>query len=791
MKLSESWLREWVNPDLDTAGLTEKLTNAGLEVDGVEPVAGDFSGVVIGLVKSVTPHPDADKLRITQVDVGDAELLDIVCGASNVREGLKVPVAVIGAVLPGNFKIKKAKLRGVPSFGMLCSSKELGMTESADGLMELAADAPVGIDIREYFNLDDQAIEIDLTPNRSDCLSVAGIAREVGVLTSTDVTFVDCQPVNAAHTQTFDIKVESTDGCPRYMGRVVTGVDASVETPLWMREKLRRSGIRSLNPVVDVTNYVMLELGQPMHAFDLSKLDTAITVRMANSAEKLTLLDGQDIELNVDTLVIADNSQALAIAGVMGGKDSGVKPQTRDIFLESAFFSPEMIAGKARGYGLHTDSSHRFERGVDPELAEKAMERATALLMSIVGGEAGPVVAVTDNEHLPKEKEILLRAARIERVLGLALPASAVEEQLTRLGLTVTTVDQGWQVKVPSFRFDISIEVDLIEELGRLYGYDRLPQTRPVGTVLTSNITETQTPVERCQSLLVDRGYFEAITYSFVEPKLHALLADKALKPITLANPISTDLSEMRTSLWPGLIQALMYNANRQQSRVRLFEVGRVFKGDLEQMTQARHLGGVVFGSQHPEQWAEKQRAVDFYDVKADVEALLSLSGGQVHFETAQHEALHPGQSAQIFKEGVAIGWIGALHPKLRDELDISGAVYLYELSLDELLKSTIPSFSALSKFPTIRRDLALVVDDSVSSGKIHHCLRGIDSDILKSIQLFDVYSGDGVELGKKSLAIAFHLQHNERTLTDEEVDAVMETVTDTLVSSVGATVRS
>jgi phenylalanyl-tRNA synthetase beta chain len=475
----------------------------------------------------------------------------------------------------------------------------------------------------------------------------------------------------------------------------------------------------------------------------------------------------------------------------MGGKDSGVKPQTRDIFLESAFFSPEMIAGKARGYGLHTDSSHRFERGVDPELAAKAMERATALLMSIVGGEAGPVVAVTDNEHLPKEKEILLRAARIERVLGLALPASEVEEQLTRLGLTLTTVEQGWQVKVPSFRFDISIEVDLIEELGRLYGYDRLPQTRPVGTVLTSNITETQTPVERCQSLLVDRGYFEAITYSFVEPKLHALLADKALKPITLANPISTDLSEMRTSLWPGLIQALMYNANRQQSRVRLFEVGRVFKGDLEQMTQARHLGGVVFGSQHPEQWAEKQRAVDFYDVKADVEALLSLSGGQVHFETAQHEALHPGQTAQIFKEGVAIGWIGALHPKLRDELDISGAVYLYELSLDELLKSTIPSFSALSKFPTIRRDLALVVDDSVSSGKIHHCLRGIDSDILKSIQLFDVYSGDGVELGKKSLAIAFHLQHNERTLTDEEVDAVMETVTDTLVSSVGATVRS
>ncbi|MCX4186495.1 phenylalanine--tRNA ligase subunit beta [Methylophaga sp. OBS4] len=791
MKFSEKWLREWVNPELDTTALVEKLTQAGLEVDAVEPVAGEFSGVLVGQVKSVVPHPDADKLRLCQVDVAADELLDIVCGAANVREGLKIPVAVIGAVLPGNFKIKQAKLRGVPSFGMLCSSKELGLAESADGLMELADDAPVGQDFRQYLDLDDKSIDIDLTPNRSDCLGVAGIAREVGVLTSEDVAHVDCAEVPAAVDRQFTVNVAAPQACPRYLGRVIENIKPQAETPLWMQERLRRSGLRSLGPVVDVTNYVMLELGQPMHAFDLDKLSGAITVRLAKAGEKLSLLDGQEIETQADTLLITDDSGPLALAGIMGGEGSGVTSGTQNLFLEAAFFSPEAIAGKARAYGLHTDSSHRFERGVDPELTILAMQRATALLLDIVGGKAGPVTEKTSAADLPKSATIHLRADRIKRVLGLELDAQQVTEQLTRLGLMLDKVADGWQVKVPSFRFDLAIEVDLIEELGRLYGYDKLPQTRPQGTVLTSQISEHTTDTERLQTLLVDRGYFEAITYSFVDPKPQQLLAENDLAPIKLANPISADLSVMRTSLWPGLVQALVYNANRQHERVRLFEVGRVFKGDLNHIEQHRQIGGLIYGNRYPEQWSQPQREVDFFDIKADVEALLSVGGGEINFKAEQHSALHPGQSARVYKGGQAIGWLGALHPKLNKPLDINGKVYVFELNLSAVLQAQVPEFEALSRFPAIRRDLALLVDESVTAGQIEHCLQGIDSDILKSIQLFDVYTGEGVELGKKSLAVAFHLQHGERTLTDEEVDALMQTVIVTLEQNVGAAIRS
>lgn len=791
MKFSEKWLREWVNPDLDTAALVEKLTNAGLEVDAVEPVAGDFSGVLVGQVKSVEPHPDADKLRLTKVDVGQAELLEIVCGASNVREGLKVPVAVVGAVLPGDFKIKKAKLRGVPSFGMLCSSKELGLTESADGLMELADEAPVGENFRAYLGLDDVSIDIDLTPNRSDCLGVAGVAREVGVLTSTDVCQVNCDEVKASSDKTFPVKVAATAECPRYLGRVIENINPQAETPVWMQEKLRRSGLRSLGPVVDVTNYVMLELGQPLHAFDLDKLNNGINVRLSQAGDKLTLLDGQEIDVQSDTLLIADEKGPLALAGIMGGEQSGVTETSQNLFLEAAFFTPDAIAGKARAYGLHTDSSHRFERGVDPELAQQAMQRATALLLDIVGGEAGPVTEVVSDKDLPSTASIHLREDRIKRVLGISLEAAEVSDQLNRLGLALTRVEDGWQVTVPSFRFDLAIEVDLIEELGRLYGYDRLPETRPQGTVLTSNITERLTQLERLQNLLVDRGYFEAVTYSFVEPKLQSLLAEDDLAPIKLANPISADLSVMRTSLWPGLVQALVYNANRQHERVRLFEVGRVFKGDLDKIEQERRIGGLIYGDQDAEQWSEKAREVDFFDAKADVEALLDITGGDIHFQAETHPALHPGQTARIYKNGVAIGWLGALHPKLQKPLDVNGRVYLFELSLSAVLLAQIPEFTALSKYPAIRRDLALVVDEAVTAGQIENCLSAIDSDILKSFQLFDVYTGDGVELGKKSLAMAFHLQHSDRTLKDDEVDALIKTVTDSLEQSVGATIRS
>jgi phenylalanyl-tRNA synthetase beta chain len=793
MKFSEKWLREWVNPEVDTATLVAQLTLAGLEVDAVEPVAGDFSGVVVGQVVSVEPHPDADKLRCCKVDVAGDELLSIVCGASNVREGLKIPVAVVGSVLPGNFKIKKAKLRGVESFGMLCGASEIGLVDNVKGLMELADDAPVGTDLREYLDLDDVSIDVDLTPNRSDCLGIAGIAREVGVLTGCDLTQWPDETITENSTKTVTVNVDSPADCPRYVGRVIENINVKAETPLWMQEKLRRSGLRSLGPVVDVTNYVMLELGQPMHAFDLDRLTGGITVRTAKQDEKLTLLDGQEVTVLDNTLVIADDSAPLALAGIMGGEASSVTDDTKHLFLEAAHFNPLVIAGRARGYGLHTDSSHRFERGVDPELPRVAIERATALLLTIVGGDAGPITEKVSESDLPKTQLITLRADRIKRVLGIAIEPASVEDQLTRLGLTVTAAENdSWLVTVPSFRFDIAIEVDLIEELGRLYGYDKLPETRPQGTVLTADISEHSLATHRLQSLLVDRGYQEAITYSFVDPEIQKYLAIEGEQGIALANPISADLSVMRTSLWSGLIQAMVHNLNRQHDRVRLFEVGRSFRGTQDDVEQHRQIAGVLCGSRYAEQWSEQQRPVDFFDAKADVEALLDLGRqGDIRFVAEQHPALHPGQSARIYKDDVAIGWIGALHPRLNKPLDLNVRVYVFELALTPVLDAHIPSFESLSRFPANRRDLALLVDSATTAGEIDHCLQGVKSDILKSIQLFDVYIGDGVEDGKKSIAIAFNLQHAERTLTDEEVDELMQTITQRLEQHVGAVIRS
>ncbi len=791
MKFSEKWLREWVNPAFDTDTLVAKLTQAGLEVDAVTSVAGDFQGVLVGQVKSVKPHPDADKLRVCEVDVAGNELLHIVCGAANVCEGLKIPVAVIGAVLPGNFKIKQAKLRGEPSFGMLCSAKELGLAESSEGLLELAADAPVGQDIRKYLDLDDQSVEVDLTPNRSDCLGVAGIAREVGVISQTDVTAPDMPTVTPVNDATLPVTVSAASACPRYIGRVIRGINPQAKSPLWLQEKLRRSGLRSLGAIVDITNYVLLELGQPMHAFDLAKISGGIEVRFAAKGESLTLLDGQTIELQDASLLITDNNGPLALAGIMGGQASAVGDNTVDIFLESAFFAQDAIAGQARSYGLHTDSSHRFERGVDPELAKQAMERASQLIITIAGGQPGPVIEQTSAADLPKPAQITLRADRIKRVLGISLPADDVAEKLSRLGLQVSAIENGWQVEVPSFRFDLAIEVDLIEELGRLYGYDQLPQTRPEVSVLPGQISEHQLQTERLQDLLVDRGYFEAITYSFVDPNLHQHFAVSELAPIPLANPISADLSVMRQSLWPGLVQALSYNLNRQQDRVRLFEIGRVFNGDKTAIVQELRLGGLVYGDIVAEQWADKSRKADFYDAKADVEALLMLSGGEITFVADEHPALHPGQTARIMENGQPIGWLGALHPKLNKPLDINGRVFVFELALSAVLNAQVPEFSGVSRYPAIRRDLALVVEQSVTGGQIEHCLKSIDSDILKAFQLFDVYTGDGVEHGKKSIAIAFRIQHGERTLTDDEVDALMTQVRDNLQSSLGAVIRA
>ncbi|RZI74351.1 MAG: phenylalanine--tRNA ligase subunit beta, partial [Pseudomonas sp.] len=631
MKFSEQWLRGWVSPQVSRDELVARLSMAGLEVDSVTPAAGVFSGVVVGEVLSTEQHPDADKLRVCQVSNG-AETFQVVCGAPNVRPGLKIPFAMIGAALPGDFKIKKAKLRGVESNGMLCSQAELQVGEGNDGLMELPADAPVGQDVRVYLELDDASIEVDLTPNRGDCLSVAGLAREVGALYDAVVTRPQVAVVPAVHDEVRPVDVIASAACPRYLGRVIRNVDLSRPTPLWMVERLRRSDVRSIDAVVDITNYVMLELGQPLHAFDLAEINGGIRVRMAEEGEKLVLLDGQEVSLRADTLVIADHQRALAIAGVMGGEHSGVSATTRDIFLESAFFDQIAVAGKARSYGLHTDASHRYERGVDWQLAREAMERATGLLLEITGGEAGPVIETVSDQHLPSVEPIILRAERIEQMLGMKMDAAEIERLLTALGLTVAPhASEQWRVEVPSHRFDITLEVDLIEELARLHGYNRLPVRYPQARLAPQPRAEAQSDLPALRRLLVARGYQEAITYSFIDQKWFELFSP-GVEPLLLANPISADMSAMRSSLWPGLVKSLQHNLNRQQDRVRLFESGLRFVGQLEGLKQEPMLAGVICGSRLPEGWAQGRDVVDFFDVKADVEAVLGFAGAQDDF---------------------------------------------------------------------------------------------------------------------------------------------------------------
>jgi len=792
MKFSEQWLREWVNPSIDTDALVAQVTMAGLEVDSVEPVAGMFSGVVVAEVLEAEQHPNADKLRVCRVNTG-TDRVQVVCGAPNARVGIKVAFAQVGAVLPGDFKIKKAKLRQVESFGMLCSNAELGLSDEHDGIIELAADAPVGIDVRDYLGLNDQIIEVDLTPNRGDCLGIVGLAREVGVLNKLAVSAVACDPVVATTDDLFAVEVQAPEACPRYVGRVIRNVDLTAATPLWMAERLRRSGIRSIDAVVDVTNYVMLELGQPMHAFDLAQLKGGILVRMATVGEKLTLLDGQELSLSPDSLVIADQQRPLALAGVMGGEDSGVSESTRDIFLESAFFSPLAVAGKARSYGLHTDSSHRFERGVDPELQRRAAERATALLLSIVGGEAGPLVEVASDAFLPKVAKIRLRAERIRKVLALDLPAVEVEEILSRLGMVVTPAENdSWDVTVPTYRFDISLEEDLLEELARIYGYNRLPVCSSTATLALRPSPETRRGLPELRRLLVARGYQEAITYSFVEPKLQQLF-DPENEPVALANPISADMAVMRTTLWPGLAKALQHNQHRQQTRVRMFESGMRFVPTADGLQQDQVLAGVVYGSRYAEGWTAKREPVDFYDVKGDVEALLAAGGdlASYRFVPAPHPALHPGQSASIERNGEPVGFVGALHPSHCDALDLSGPVFLFELSLAVVRQGVLPAFRPLSKYPETRRDLALLVDQSVVVAGLLELVREQAGEWLSNLTLFDVYAGEGIENGKKSLALGLTWQHPSRTLTDEEISSVFNAIVTAAQQRFDAALRS
>ncbi|GAA0202327.1 phenylalanine--tRNA ligase subunit beta [Kangiella japonica] len=792
MKFSEQWLREWVNPEISTQELVDKLTMAGLEVDGFEYLGDSFSGVVVGEIVAAEQHPDADKLQVCTINVGDAsdEELQIICGAPNARKGIKVAVAMIGAVLPGDFKIKKAKLRGVHSFGMLCSETELNLGEGSDGIVELPLDAPLGQDLIEFLDLNDHVIDVDLTPNRGDCLGISGIAREVGVLTQTDVTPVSPKAVAAEVSDKLDIKLSAPQACPRYLGRVIKGINPQAQTPQWMVQKIERSGVRSIDPVVDVTNYVLLELGHPMHAFDLAKIDGSIDVRMAKDNEKLTLLDGQEVELSSDTLMIADDSKALAIAGVMGGEHSGVSAETKDIFLESAYFDAIAVAGKARQYGLHTDASHRYERGVDYELQRTAMERATELLLEIVGGKPGDIIEAVDKSAMPKKRHLTLRRERIERVVGVSFDDELVEDILTRLGLGLAPSEKGWDVSVPSFRFDIDNEESLIEELVRVYGYNKLPIRKPQGEMAMFMQNESRVFKDVLRDVLVNRGYQEIITYSFVEPKLQAVL-EPAMKPLSLMNPISSEMGVMRTNLLPGLVQAAQFNTNRQQNRIRFFEIGLRFDTSSDDLQQIPTIGGILAGRRHLESWEDDARKVDFYDVKGDIEALLSTTKRRFDFVPSEKSILHPGQSADIHFSGKRVGYVGKLHPQTQQTVDLDLDVFVFEIDIDALSERELPEFTPLLKFPSIRRDLAVIVDENVKGGELIDFIVKIGGKLLTDAFIFDIYKGEHLEQGKKSVALAMTLRHPEKTLEDAEINKVVDKVVAGLEEQYQAVLRS
>lgn len=794
MKFSELWLREWVNPAIDSEALSGQITMAGLEVDGVEPVAGRFTGVVVGEVMECGQHPNADKLRVTKVNVGGDRLLDIVCGAPNCRQGLKVAVATVGAMLPGDFKIKAAKLRGEPSEGMLCSFSELGISDDHNGIIELPADAPIGTDLRDYLKLDDNTIEISVTPNRADCLGIIGVARDVAVLNQTPLVEPDIAPVMATVNDTLPITVEAADACPRYLGRVVKGINVSAPTPLWMKEKLRRCGIRSIDAVVDVTNYVLLELGQPMHAFDLNRIDGGIVVRMAKEGETLVLLDGNEAKLSADTLVIADHNKALAMAGIFGGEHSGVNDQTQDVLLECAFFSPLSITGRARRHGLHTDASHRYERGVDPALQFKAMERATRLLIDICGGNAGPVIDVTHDAALPKPATITLRRSKLDRLIGHHIADAQVSDILRRLGCEVTEGQGQWQAVAPSWRFDIAIEEDLVEEVARIYGYNNIPDEPVQAGLIMGQHREADLSLKRVKTLLIDKGYQEVITYSFVDPKVQQLV-HPGEEALILPSPISSEMSAMRLSLWTGLLATVVYNQNRQQNRVRIFESGLRFVPDTSANLGIRQdlmLAGVICGNRHDEHWNLAKESVDFYDLKGDLESVLDLTGqlNNIQFKAEANPALHPGQSAAIYLKGERVGFIGVVHPELERKLDLNGRTIVFELEWNKVADRVVPQAQEISRFPANRRDIAVVVAENVPAADVLAECKKVGVNQVVGVNLFDVYRGKGVAEGYKSLAISLILQDNSRTLEEEDIATTVARCVEALKERFQASLR-
>ena len=795
MKFSENWLRQHVPTKASHDELVATLTAIGLEVEEVTALGESLDGVVIAQIISAEKHPEADRLQICQVDVGNGETVQIVCGAPNARAGLKAPLAKVGAVLPGGKQIKPAKLRGIESFGMLCSAKELATDSDASGLLELPADAAAGQPIAALLGLPDASIEIKLTPNRADCFGVRGIAFDVAAASGGDVAPLAIAPVPAASDARLAIELNAGADAPRYCGRVIEGVDAAAKTPLWMAERLRRSGVRPLSLLVDVTQYVMLELGQPMHAFDRDLLVGPVGVRRARAGESLKLLDGRDAKLDEQFLLVTDAGKPVALAGVMGGFDSRVTETSRNVFLESAHFAPDAIIGRSRKLGLHTDAAHRFERGVDPELPRTAIEYATRLILDIAGGTPGPVVEAALPEHLPQPQSITLRRARVARVLGLKIADDKIERILTALGLAVEAGADGWQVTAPSRRFDIAIEEDLIEEIARIHGYDAIPTTLPTGASRLAAPSETQVEDATARRQLAARDYLEAINYAFVDADLLAKwgATDGA---VPLANPLSAELGVMRTALLPGLIAALGRNAARQQSRVRLFELGNVFTAvaDAAPLHTPR-IAAVACGDAVAEQWGVAERKVGFHDLKGDLDSLAALSGARLDYRPSQPAWAHPGRSADVWRlddngEGVRLGWIGQLHPRLQQALEIDSDVVAFELDLAPLLVRPLPRAGGQSKYPSVRRDLAFVVAESVTWAALSTSVRKAAGPALRELVLFDVYQGKGVESGCKSLAMGLILQEQSRTLTDSEVDAAIAAVTTTLQHEHDAAIR-
>lgn len=783
MQFSENWLRTFVNPALNTQALTHALTMTGLEVEDLVPVAPAFERIVVGEIVEAIKHPDADRLQVCKVNVGN-EILQIVCGASNARPGLKAPCALVGAELP-SISIKQAKVRGVESFGMMCSSKELGLASEASGLLELPTDAPVGQDVREYLDLNDHLITLKLTPNRADCLSILGIARDVVAMTGAPLTLPSVPPAVSTSYKHMAVSVVDEQACPAYYGRVIEGVNAQVKTPDWMVRRLDRCGIRSISVLVDITNYVLLEMGQPMHAFDLDKLQGKITVRFAQKDESLHLLNGNTIKLSQDDLVIADASGAIALAGIMGGEPTSVTDQTQSIFLESAFFNPDTIAGKARRIGLSTDSSYRFERGVDFGNTQQALERATDLVLSICGGQAGSVTHVVG--QLPKRHQVQLRYARLQSVLGIDVPYDVVGQLLTQLGFTYTDHQQVFLVQAPSYRFDIAREEDLIEEIARLYGYDKIPAITPHANLAMLEESEQKIHVTRLRDVLRMQGYQEVITYSFVDESWERDLVGNT-EPIRLKNPIASNLSVMRSNLWGGLLDTLSYNLNRKQERALLFEMGSSYHVEQAKYVEEQKVAGLFYGDFQPEQWAVDKRDVDFYDVKSIVDV---LTQHQAEYRPESHAALHPGQSARIYIHGKAQGWLGKLHPKWQQHYNLAKSTFLFELNTPALLASKVPYYQEVSKFLGVRRDIAVIVDVNVQVQSIIQAVKHANIPLLQHIQLFDVYQGKGIAENKKSLAFLVLIQDTHKTLVDIEAEAAMAQLLKILENQFGAELRN